>query len=188
MSVLRVLRLGTPVLRRVAEPANREQFVDGSVAALVADMVDTMRDYGGVGIAAPQVGVPLRVLAMEVRDADRYREAEPFGLTLIVNPALKILPGAPQAGWEGCLSIEGLRGLVPRNRHVVLKGLDVTGNTFQVELTGFPAVIAHHEVDHLDGNVYLDRMPDLRSLTYLEEFERYHRRQAAVEDNFEETS
>jgi peptide deformylase len=172
MTVRRITEIGNPVLRMSSMPVAEEDFGTEPLLGFVQDLVDTMRDYDGVGIAAPQVGVPARIFVIEVRVADEARDAEPFPLTVVANPQLELLEEPVRPGWEGCLSVEGLRGVVPRARHVRLIGRSVAGDPVDLELVGFPAVVAQHEHDHLDGIVYLDRMPDLRSLATVRELAR----------------
>lgn len=177
MAIHRVAQLGHPAIRSNATPVLDSEIGTQELRRLVADLVDTMRDYGGVGIGAPQIRVAKRIFVIEVRDTSRYQNAEPFPLTVVLNPTL-MLGGTEQETWEGCLSVEGLRGRVPRSTQVLLSGLDPEGAPLRLELQGFPAIVAQHEFDHLNGLVYLDRMTDMSSLTFLEEFQRYHRAQA----------
>jgi len=172
MTVRRITEIGNPVLRVSSMSVAEDDFGTDPLLGFVQDLVDTMRDYDGVGIAAPQVGVPARIFAIEVRAADEARDAEPFPLTVVMNPELELYEDRVHPGWEGCLSIDGLRGVVPRARHARLTGRSVTGEAIDVELVGFPAVVAQHEFDHLDGVVYLDRMPDLLSLATVRELAR----------------
>jgi peptide deformylase len=172
MTVRRITEIGNPVLRMTSLPVAEEDFGTEPLMGFVQDLVDTMRDYDGVGIAAPQVGIPARIFAIEVRVPDADREAEPFPLTIVMNPELELLEERIHPGWEGCLSVEGLRGVVPRARHARLMGRSLSGGPIELELIGFPAVIAQHEHDHLDGLVYLDRMPDLSSLATVRELAR----------------
>lgn len=175
MAILRVAQLGHPVLRAEAEPVSPEEIGSGELNSLIGDMIDTMRDYAGVGIAAPQVRVSKRLFVIEVRGTDRYGNAELFPLTVVLNPTLTFPTDEQSHDWEGCLSAEGLRGLVPRYTRAHLEGLDQDGVALSLDLEGFPAIVAQHETDHLDGRLYLDRMTDLKSLGFLDELARYHR-------------
>lgn len=173
MAILKVAQLGNPILRDQSSEVSLEQIEGRVFQQLVDDMVSTMREYDGVGIAAPQVHVGLRVLAMEVQANLRYPSEAQYPLTVLVNPVL-IKRGTEMVdGWEGCLSIPGLRGLVPRHYTVNVKALDRTGKDIELHLEGFPARIVQHEIDHLDGKVFLDRMQDLTSLTFQREFEKF---------------
>jgi peptide deformylase len=142
------------------------------VQRLIDDMVETMHEYDGVGLAAPQVHVGLRLAVVEVSGADERAE-DGVPLTVLVNPKLTLAAGPRPHGWEGCLSVPDLRGIVPRAAKVKLEALDRQGRPFRVEARGFHARVLQHECDHLDGTVYLDRMGDLRSLAFLPELERF---------------
>lgn len=172
MSILKVTRLGHPVLRTPSRPVTPAELASSDVQRLIDDMVETMYEYDGVGLAAPQVHVGLRLAVMEVPEADdRAREAVP--LTVLVNPEIAPLGDEKELAWEGCLSIPELRGQVPRWSRLRLKALDRDGQPFSYEAAGFHARVIQHECDHLDGSVYLDRMDGLRSLSYQRELERY---------------
>jgi peptide deformylase len=170
--ILKVARIGHPAVREPAREVDPAQIATPDFQRLIDDMVETMHEYEGVGLAAPQVHVSLRLAVLEVAASDgRAEEAVP--LTVLINPRLTPLGKERAAGWEGCLSIPGLRGQVPRFKRLKLEALDREGRPFAVEAAGFHARVIQHECDHLDGGVYLDRMNGLRSLTFLEEFERY---------------
>lgn len=175
MTVLEIAQIGNPVIRAMAEPVDESEMGLPLFQTLIDDMVDTMRDAGGVGIAAPQVGVSKRLFVIEVRNPDRYRNAEPYPLTVVINPSLTYLssPDEPLQSWEGCLSVEGLRGRLPRYGSVRLEGVDRHGERVLLELDGFPAVVAQHETDHLNGKVYLDRMPDMLTLCFESEYRKF---------------
>ena len=164
MSVRPVLRMGDPVLRKVAAPV--ERCGTPELRALVTDMEDTMRALNGAGIAAPQIGVSQRVVIFEVKANPRYPQAEPVPYTVLVNPHVELLGGELEDGWEGCLSVPGLRGLVPRHRRVRYRGLDLEGQVIDRTVEGVHARVVQHEVDHLDGVLYPQRMRDLRSLGF----------------------
>jgi peptide deformylase len=170
--ILKVARIGHPAVREPAREVDPAQIATPDFQRLIDDMIQTMHEYEGVGLAAPQVHVSLRLAVLEVAASDgRAEEAVP--LTVLINPRLTPLGKERAAGWEGCLSIPGLRGQVPRFKRLKLEALDREGRPFAVEAAGFHARVIQHECDHLDGGVYLDRMNGLRSLTFLEEFERY---------------
>jgi peptide deformylase len=172
MAILKVARLGHPVLRVAAEPLTRSQIRASDVQRLIDDMIETMHEYEGVGLAAPQVHVPLRVAVVEVPAAPQEgREALP--LTIMLNPVVTLLSDERVLGWEGCLSLPDLRGLVPRAPQVRLSALDRQARPFSIEAQGFAARVVQHECDHLDGVVYIDRMNDLRTLSFIAEFERF---------------
>ena len=170
--ILKVARIGHPVVRSAARDVPADQIASSGFQQLVDDMVETMHEYDGVGLAGPQVHVPLRVAVLEVPASDeRAREAVP--LTVLVNPVVTPLGDAKERAWEGCLSIPDLRGMVPRWSRLRLDALDRRGQAYTVEAAGFFARVIQHECDHLDGSVYLDRMEGLRTLSFLREFERF---------------
>ena len=172
MSILKVARIGHPVVRATAVPVAPELLASRDFQRLIDDMVETMHDYDGVGLAAPQVHRGWRLAVIEVPPSDdRAEDAVP--LTVLVNPVVTPLGDEKVTGLEGCLSIPGLRGAVPRFARLRLEALDRDGRPYTVEATGFFARVIQHECDHLDGDVYLDRMADMRSLSFLREFERF---------------
>jgi len=170
MSILKVARIAHPVLRAPAKPVRKEAFRDRLFQKLIDDMRETMYEYEGVGLAAPQVHEGLRLAVIEVPGSDERARAEvPF--TVLVNPVVTPLDDHQESGWEGCLSIPDLRGVVPRWKRLTLEALDRDGKPYSLEAQDFFARVVQHECDHLDGNVYLDRMADMRSLTFIKEFE-----------------
>jgi len=170
MSILKVARIGHPVLRGTAKPVPKDVLRDPAFQKLVENMRETMYEYEGVGLAGPQVHESWRVAVIEVPAADdRSRDEVPF--TVLVNPVVTPLVEERESGWEGCLSIPDLRGVVPRLTRIKLEALDRHGRPYSLEAEGFFARVIQHECDHLDGNVYLDRMSDMRSLTFIKEFE-----------------
>lgn len=172
MAILKVARIGHPVVRAEARSLAEDAVRSPEIQRLIDDMVETMHEYDGVGLAAPQVHVGLRLAVIEVPASDeRSQEAVP--LKVLINPVVTPLGPETVAGWEGCLSVPGLRGQVPRLTHLRLEALDREGRRYATEAAGFFARVIQHECDHLDGRVYLDRMPDLRSLSFLRELERF---------------
>ena len=170
--ILKVARIGHPVVRSAAREVPAEVLASPDFQHLVDDMVDTMHEYDGVGLAGPQVHVGLRVAVIEVPASDeRAREAVP--LTVLVNPVVTPIGEEKETAWEGCISIPELRGVVPRWKRLRLDALDRQGQPYTVEAEGFFARVIQHECDHLEGGVYLDRMEGLRSLSFLREFERF---------------
>jgi len=170
MSILKVARIGHPVVRQAAQEVPRKAIRDPLFQKLVDDMRLTMYEYEGVGLAAPQVHEGLRLAVLEVPGSDeRAREAVPF--TVLVNPVVTPIGDELEHGWEGCLSVPDLRGIVPRFARVRLEALDRDGKPYSLEASGFFARVIQHECDHLDGRVYLDRMDGMRSLTFIKEFE-----------------
>jgi len=170
--ILKVARLGHPAVRSPTRPLPAEMIASPDLQRLVDDMIETMHEYDGVGLAAPQIHVGLRLAVIEVPASDeRSRDAVP--LTVLVNPRVTPLGDEKEHAWEGCLSIPDLRGVVPRWSRLRLEALDRAGAPFTLEAEGFFARVIQHECDHLDGSVYLDRMEGLRTLSFLREFERY---------------
>lgn len=170
MSILKVARIGHPVVRAAAREVPKDAIGEPAFQKLIDDMRQTMYEYEGVGLAAPQVHEGLRLAVLEVPGSDdRADTAVPF--TVLVNPVVTPLGPEKVTGWEGCLSIPDLRGAVPRLKRVRLEALDREGRPYSLEATDFFARVIQHECDHLDGRVYLDRMEDMRSLTFIKEFE-----------------
>lgn len=152
-----ILRMGDPRLLRVSAPVTR---FGAELDALVADMFDTMRAAGGAGLAAPQIGVPLRVVVFGFEKVQRYPDAPPVPPTVLVNPVLTPLGDTTEEGWEGCLSVPGLRGVVPRFVRLRYTGVDQRGAPIDRSVDGFHARVVQHEVDHLDGILYPMRVRD----------------------------
>ena len=165
-----IVRMGNPILRRRAEEVGRERFATRFLRDLERDLLRTMFEDNGVGLAAPQVGAGLRVFAYYIPGEGEVDEVRP---RVLVNPSLTLLGERSEPGWEGCLSIPGLRGLVPRHPAVRVSALDAEGNPVTFEAEGFHARVIQHEYDHLDGILFVDRMPDMSSLTFEEEWEQY---------------
>ncbi len=159
MAVRPVLKMGEPLLAAVASAV---QCFDAGLASLVQDLYDTMRALNGAGLAAPQIGVSLRVVVFEVTVNPRYPHVSPVPRTVLVNPQLTPLGQETEEGWEGCLSVPGLRGLVPRFRRLRYQGFDAAGAPIDRTVEGFHARVVQHEVDHLDGILYPQRIRDLR--------------------------
>ncbi|HEY7515114.1 MAG TPA: peptide deformylase [Vicinamibacteria bacterium] len=170
MAILKVARIGHPVVRQPAREVSLDELRSPALQRLIDDMRQTMYEYEGVGLAAPQIHEGLRLAVLEVPASD---ERTPSGIpfTVLVNPAVTPLGADTVDGWEGCLSIPDLRGHVPRFARLRLEALDREGQPFAVEAEGFHARVIQHECDHLDGRVYLDRMRDLRTLSFIKEFE-----------------
>ena len=151
--------MGHPLLRQVAEPV--AVFDAAQMNELLADMEDTMRALNGAGIAAPQIGVSLRVVIFEMQENPRYPHVAPIPFTVLINPRLEPLGDEMEEGWEGCLSVPGLRGVVPRYRRLRYSGLDAQGQSFESTVEGFHARVVQHEVDHLDGILFPQRVEDM---------------------------
>ncbi len=170
MSILKVARLGHPVLRaraRVIEPGAIES---GTIQKLIDDMIETMREYKGVGLAAPQVHEGVRLFVAGIEDAPDDRQP---AATVLINPEVVPAGGGEVEDWEGCLSIPDLRGRVPRPADVLVRALDRRGTPVELTLRDYPARVVQHELDHLDGVLFLDRMTSFETLTFLDEFDRF---------------
>jgi peptide deformylase len=165
-----IVRLGHPVLRQRSEAVPEERFGTRALRDLGRDLLRTMKEDSGVGLAAPQIAVPLRVFAYYVPGDEDDVEVAPH---VVVNPVLEFQGEPVDLGWEGCLSIPGLRGMVPRYPGLRLTGRTVDGNPLEIQAEDFHARVIQHEFDHLDGVVFLDRMVDMRSLAFEEEWDRH---------------
>jgi len=169
MAVRQVLRMGHPTLLKVAQPVT--EFNTASLDRLVADMFDTMAEQDGVGLAAPQIGESLRIVTFGFDCNERYPDAEPIPMTVLINPEIEFLDAEMQAGWEGCLSVPGLRGVVPRYTRILYSGVDQVGNRIERTVKDFHARVVQHEVDHLDGVLYPQRIEDMNQFGFIEELE-----------------
>jgi peptide deformylase len=170
MSILKVARMGHPVLRETARPVDKSELKNTTIQHFIDSMIDTMHEYSGVGLAAPQVHEGIRVF-VAMLDPDGRGDGDAI---TFVNPEIMVVGDQVVEGWEGCLSIPDVRGRVPRAQHIRVSALDRQGKRFELELKDFPARVVQHETDHLDGVLFLDRMRSFESLTYLEEYSRYH--------------
>ena len=174
MSILKIARMGTPVLRENCREVSPEDIRSEEIQHLIDDMIETMRDYEGVGLAAPQVYEPIRlsVVGFGPRN-DRYEVEMTQELKVYFNPKVTVVDEETTGMWEGCLSVPGLRGWVDRPREIRVEFLDRKGEEQSLTAKDFLAVVLQHEFDHLDGVLYLDRIKDPTKLAYLEEFNRY---------------
>jgi peptide deformylase len=173
MAVLPIAKLGEPILRAQAAPVTAEDLASAATQALIDDMIETMRAANGLGLAAPQVFVSKQIAVIELHPSPRYPEAPVSGLVTVVNPVFSNLATAMIQGWEGCLSLDNLRGLVPRHQSLTLDALDRHGQPLHLEVSDFLAVVFQHELDHLWGKLFIDRMTDLTTLCHQREFDRY---------------
>jgi peptide deformylase len=172
MAILKIARMGHPVLLQKAVPVADPGAPE--IRRLVDDMMETMMDAPGVGLAAPQVYQPLRLFVFRVPEGRETRDPEDITLanTVLINPTLELIGDERTLGWEGCLSIPGLRAAVPRARRIRYRGVDCDGNVTEREVTGFHARIVQHEYDHLDGILYTMRMSDFRHFGFTDELDR----------------
>jgi len=174
MSILKVARMGHPVLRAKARPLEKAEIRSAAIQQLIDDMLDTMAEYHGVGLAAPQVheGVRIFVAALDTGDDDE----EDGEAIAVINPEITVVGPDVVEDWEGCLSIPDIRGRVPRAREIKVRAFDRTGARLELNAHDFPARVIQHETDHLDGVLFFDRMTSLASMTFLEEYSRYWRK------------
>jgi peptide deformylase len=179
MSILKIARMGHPVLRAKARAVHPSEIRTPKVQQLVDDLFETMKEYQGVGLAAPQVHEGLRIFVAgfpprdDADDEDDNDDGEDVPLMALINPEIEIASRELVEDWEGCLSIPDVRGRVPRARQIVVRAFDRTGKKIEMPATGFTARVIQHETDHLDGVLFFDRMKNFQSLTFLDEFGRY---------------
>jgi len=173
MSILKIARMGHPVLRTRARRVDPAEITTPAFQTLIDDMMQTMSEYHGIGLAAPQVHETVRLVIVGVEQG----EDKPLHVFPVVNPEITPVGSATEEDWEGCLSLPDLRGRVPRHARVRLRGLDRAGDKIDVSLRDFPARVAQHEVDHLDGILFVDRMESLQSLSFLEEYTRHSQKE-----------
>jgi len=180
VAILKIAQLGEPILRRKADLIDPREIGSERIQTLIDDMIETMHDADGAGLAAPQVYESLQLCVIEVDKNPRYPQFEPIPLTVLINPVVTPLVGGPGAlsaedsfqMYEGCLSVPGMRGQVTRPRKVRVQALDRAGNALDFVWESFRAVVVQHETDHLNGALYVDRA-DPKTLTFLREYERY---------------
>ena len=183
MAIRKVARMGNPILRQKAREVSKEELLSPSFKQLIEDMVETMRDYGGIGLAAPQVYESIQLALIEISDENlRYPGQGAQPLLILVNPKITVLDSELSGAWEGCLSVPELRGWVERPRKIRVDYLDLSGVSHAIEPEGFLATVFQHELDHLDGVLYLDRVRDTQKLAFLEEYHRYWLKESEVQE------
>lgn len=168
-----ICRMGNPILRKKAEVISKDYLLSDDFARLLEDLKDSMKHYGGIGIAAPQIGVDLQVAIIELNGINRYGQEINLPLTAFINPEITYLTHEEQGFWEGCLSIPGLRGYVERPKKVKVNYINTKGEAQEIIAEGFLATVLQHELDHLQGVLYIDRIKDPKLLSYQEEFEQF---------------
>ena len=178
MSILKVARMGHPVLRQKARAVDKHELKSQATQRFIDDMIETMREYAGIGLAAPQVHQNVRIFVAHL-DPDGHGDDHPIA---VINPEIEVIGTDTVEGWEGCLSIPDIRGMVPRAAQIVVTALDRQGKRIEIKAKDFPARVIQHETDHLNGVLFFDRMRSLESLTYMEEFSRYHARKNQDDD------
>jgi peptide deformylase len=182
MAILKVARLGHPVLRQVAAPVPPEAILAPPIQQFIDDLIETMIEYDGAGLAAPQVHVSQQIVCFEVEGNPRYPDAPSIPRTVLINPKITPQTKDLEEDWEGCLSVPDLRGKVPRFTEVRVQAYDRTGKKLEYAAKGFEARVIQHECDHLIGKVFLDRMTSMTSLSFLKEFVRYQSQDGADVD------
>jgi peptide deformylase len=170
MSILKVARMGHPVLRAKARRLDKSEIKSAIIQKLIDDMMHTMAEYHGVGLAAPQVHEGLRLFVAALDDGEGDEEGEPLA---IINPEITVVGTDVVEDWEGCLSIPDVRGRVPRAREIQVRAYDRTGDRIELRAHDFSARVIQHETDHLDGVLFFDRMKTFGTLTFLDEYSRY---------------
>ena len=175
MALRKIATIGHPVLRQVARELTRDELASAPIQRLVDDLVDTMRDASGAGIAANQVHEAVRICVIEVKDNPRYPYKPNWPLTILVNPVVEPTTDETFMNFEGCLSVPNLRGQVPRFTGVRVRAWDRRGKDLEFEVKGLTAGTFQHELDHLDGHLFVDRVADTRTLCTWSDFERFHR-------------
>jgi peptide deformylase len=183
MAVRDIIRMGHPTLRRRARELTGAELNDPALRELVADMVETLHHAGGIGLAAPQIDVPVRLAIIEIPGgASRYGEIPAMPLSVFANPTIEVVNPASAGYWEGCLSVPGLRGWLERPQHIRVRASGLDGERIDMELTGFLATVFQHEFDHLDGVLYVDRMTDMTRLMFEDEFLRFYNGEPELAD------
>lgn len=175
MAIRKVARLGHPVLRQPCRALSTKEILSDEMSRLVSDMIETMHEYGGVGLAAPQVHEPIRLAVIECEGmSERYQAAAQQPLLVIFNAKVTVLDPEAHGFWEGCLSVPGLRGYVERPRKVRIDFLDQKAQRQSIDAEDFLATVFQHELDHLDGVLYVDKIADPKRYAFIEEYQRYH--------------
>ena len=176
MAILKVARMGHPVLRAKALPVPENQILTPQVQRLIDDMFETMREYSGIGLAAPQVHQSVRIFVAGLRESSLGQAIADDGempFLALINPEISLVGESDDEGWEGCLSIPDIRGLVPRAASVRVQAFDRSGKRISFTASGLPARVIQHENDHLDGVLFFDRMASFESLTFMDEYRRF---------------
>jgi peptide deformylase len=183
MAILKVAHMGHPVLRARARPLEAAEIRSPAVQQLIDDMLETMAEYQGVGLAAPQVHKSVRLFVAGFPEPEDDEQEEPeVPLMVLINPEIAVVGQETIDDWEGCLSIPDIRGRVPRARQIVVRAYDRNGKRLEIKASNFTARVIQHETDHLDGVLFFDRMKSFESLTFLEEFGRYWSRRDVPEE------
>lgn len=176
MTVKTIIKMGHPTLKRVADLIAQEEFNSPGLKTLIADLYETMKIEKGIGIAAPQINISKQLALIELpEDNERYGKLEQTSLVIIINPTITVVDPTMQGYWEGCLSVPGIKGYVERPRHIKVDYFDELGASHSIIAEGFLATVFQHELDHLFGKVYVERMKDMTKFSYLEEYDQFHK-------------
>ncbi len=168
--------MGNPILRQKAMPVNLDELVNPNnqeLQRLIDDLIDTMHEEEGVGIAAPQVSRSLQIVIAECESNERYPDQKSVPLTVLVNPKITYRSEEKVSYWEGCLSLKDLRGLVPRSKEIHVEAWSRYGEKIEIKTSSFLSIILQHEIDHLEGKLFVDRIEDMKFLSYLDEYQKY---------------
>jgi peptide deformylase len=176
-----ICRMGNPILRKVAAEVKTDTIKTDYFTRLIQDLKDSMKHYGGIGIAAPQVGISQQVCVIELNGINRYGLEINLPFTVFINPRIEVLSDEQKGYWEGCLSVPGLRGYVERPQHIRVNFLNEQAEKVQMEAQGFLATVIQHELDHLFGTLYIDRIKDPTLLSYQEEFDQFIQSTSSLE-------
>lgn len=182
MAILKVARMGHPVLRAKARPLEAAEIRSPALQQLIDDMFETMAEYQGVGLAAPQVHKSVRLFVAGLPEPDDEDEEPSVPQMALINPEISVVGREVAEDWEGCLSIPDIRGRVPRARQIVVRAYDRSGKRIEMKASNFTARVIQHETDHLDGVLFFDRMKSFETLTFLDEFGRYWSRRDIREE------
>lgn len=175
--------MGHPVLRKTARELSRAEVISPEIQAFIQDMRENMKHYGGIGLAAPQIGESIQLAVIELEGGgNRYGSDEGLHFTVFINPKLEVLDEAEQGFWEGCLSVPGLRGFVERPRKVKVTYLNEKAEEEVLIAENFLATVVQHELDHLFGHLYIDRIKDTKLLSFQEEFQQFYAQAPSLED------
>lgn len=168
-----ICRLGNPILREICKKLTKQEVLSESFSQLKQDLYDSMKHYGGIGIAAPQIGINAQVALIELDSINRYGAETSLSRTYFINPEIQVLSDSFEGNWEGCLSVPGMRGYVERSNHIQVNYFDENFEEQSFEVKGFLAVVIQHELDHLYGKLYIDHIKDMSLLSFQEEFEQF---------------
>jgi len=182
--IRQLVRMGHPLLRQTARELSSEEILSPEIQQFIADMRENMKHHGGIGLAAPQIGESIQLAVIELGPTkNRYDANAELSFTTFINPKISILDATPQGFWEGCLSVPGLRGYVERPRKVRVEYLNAAAESCEIVAEGFLATVLQHELDHLFGHLYIDRLQDTRLLSYQEEFMQFYGQAPDLDEN-----